>query len=61
MPRHDCADCGAPLTAAERCYYGASCERCEGAAWRAQQEAELAELKPDRCPWDDWRPPRDIA
>lgn len=39
-PGARCCDCGGELTHDERVYYGVTCERCEGIAFRAQQAAD---------------------
>lgn len=38
-PGTNCLDCGARLNAAERTYYGHTCERCEGIAFHKKDTA----------------------
>lgn len=56
-----CTDCRTQLTNDERTYYGIRCELCEGRAWAETREAGEPVAEPERSPYDDWRPARDIA
>lgn len=38
-----CQDCGSPLSAEEREYYGCRCEGCERLAWEALQRWKAGE------------------
>lgn len=45
-----CRVCKAPISDFERDHLDRLCDRCDPPL-----------LMPERCPWDEWRPARDIA